>query len=168
MSKAIIASDIHGNLTYTYKLIELIKKEQPDYLLLLGDLLGYHKKEMAALLNEYQDIIYAVRGNNDTEEDQKLLSFPLQEYCKIKLDGISFFLTHGHLLYKYQKENQADYMLTGHTHVYNLFGKSLNPGSVGRPRINKEHTCIIYKDQKLYLINLEEFVILERRDLYEK
>ena len=30
----------------------------------------------------------------------------------------------------------------GHTHVYNLEGKHINPGSVGFPRSNKEHTVI--------------------------
>lgn len=168
MSKAIIASDIHGNLTYTNKLIEFINQENPEYILLLGDLFSDHRKEIADLLNKYSDQIYAVKGNNDREEDQQRLQFRLQEYCRIKIDNLSFFLNHGHSLYKYRKEIKEDYILSGHSHVYQLFGKNINPGSVGRPRINKEHTCILYNNKKLYLINLEDFSILERRDLSEK
>ena len=39
--KLIIASDIHGSAYWCGKLMELIDQEQPDKLVLLGDLL-YH------------------------------------------------------------------------------------------------------------------------------
>ena len=39
--KLIIASDIHGSAYWCGKLMELIDREQPDKLILLGDLL-YH------------------------------------------------------------------------------------------------------------------------------
>ena len=39
--KLLIASDIHGSAYYCGKLLEAWKKEQPDKLLLLGDIL-YH------------------------------------------------------------------------------------------------------------------------------
>ena len=39
--KLIIASDIHGSAYWCGKLMELIDQEQPDKLILLGDLL-YH------------------------------------------------------------------------------------------------------------------------------
>ena len=39
--KLMIASDIHGSAYYCRQLMEAYKKEQPDKLLLLGDLL-YH------------------------------------------------------------------------------------------------------------------------------
>ena len=39
--KLIIASDIHGSYKYTKKLEELIIKENPDKIVLLGDLY-YH------------------------------------------------------------------------------------------------------------------------------
>ena len=39
--KLIIASDIHGSAYWCGKLMELIEQEQPDRVLLLGDLL-YH------------------------------------------------------------------------------------------------------------------------------
>ena len=39
--KLMIASDLHGSAFYTKKLLECMEKEQPEKLLLLGDLL-YH------------------------------------------------------------------------------------------------------------------------------
>ena len=39
--KFVIASDIHGSAFWCRKLMELCEKEQPDHLILLGDIL-YH------------------------------------------------------------------------------------------------------------------------------
>ena len=39
--KLVIASDIHGSAFWCEKLMDLIEKEQPDRIILLGDLL-YH------------------------------------------------------------------------------------------------------------------------------
>ena len=39
--KYMIASDLHGSAFYTEKLLEAYHREQPDQLLLLGDIL-YH------------------------------------------------------------------------------------------------------------------------------
>ena len=49
--KVIIASDIHGNLEYTRKLEQLIEKENPDKLILLGDL--YYHGPRNNLPNKY-------------------------------------------------------------------------------------------------------------------
>lgn len=169
MSKAIIASDIHGNIEYTMKLDKLLQKEKPDYFILLGDLLGYKTIEVANILNKYNNIIYAVKGNNDMRDNQDLFEFnSLQEYIKVKIDDIPFFITHGHLLYKYLKESENCYILSGHTHIYNIHRNNINPGSVGCPRVNKEHTCIIYKDKVIFLVDLDDLSIIESRDLIEK
>ena len=60
--KLLIASDLHGSAWYCEKLLELVEKEQPDKLLLLGDLLyhgprndlprEYDPKRVIPLLNE--------------------------------------------------------------------------------------------------------------------
>ena len=49
--KIIIASDIHGSLKYTKKLSELIEKNNPDKIILLGDLLYIGARN--ALPDEY-------------------------------------------------------------------------------------------------------------------
>lgn len=177
--KLIIASDIHGSLKYTKKLEELITKENPDTIILLGDLLyhgarnalpeEYSTIEVANILNKYTDKIVAVRGNCDSEVDDMVTNFDIMsDYKTINVDGINIYLTHGHLINKYEHLFQDSYLLSGHTHVYNLEGKHLNPGSVGIPKVNKEHTCILYKDKTFYLINLDNLSIIKETKLNEE
>ena len=92
----------------------------------------------------------------------------LQDDLIINIDGIPFYLTHGHLINKYAHIFENNYLISGHTHIYNLSGKHLNPGSVGLPRMNKEHTCIIYDNHLFKLINLEDFSTIEEVSLNEE
>lgn len=177
--KLIIASDIHGSLKYTKKLEEIINKENPDTIILLGDLLyhgarnalpeEYSTIEVANILNKYRDKIIAVRGNCDSEVDDMVTNFDIMsDYKSIDVDGINIYLTHGHLINKYEHLFQNEYLISGHTHVYNLEGKHLNPGSVGIPKVNSEHTCILYKDKAFYLINLDNLSIIKEAKLNEE
>lgn len=177
--KLIIASDIHGSLKYTHKLEELIIKENPDNIILLGDLLyhgarnslpeEYSTINVANILNKYSNKIIAVRGNCDSEVDDMVTEFPIMsDYKSINIDGTTFYLTHGHLLDKYEKLFQDNYLISGHTHIYNLEGKHLNPGSVGIPKVNKEHTCILYSNKTFKLINLEDLSIIKELPLNEE
>ena len=71
--KLIIASDIHGSAYWCRKLEQLMEQEQPDKLILLGDLLyhgprndlprDYAPKEVIPILSRYAQRILAVRGN---------------------------------------------------------------------------------------------------------
>ena len=84
--KLMIASDIHGSAHYAKKLTAAFQAEQPDKLLLMGDLLyhgprnalpqDYDCMAVAEQLNALKDRIVAVRGNCDAEIDQMVLQFP--------------------------------------------------------------------------------------------
>ena len=84
--KLIIASDIHGSAFWCGKLMELVDREQPDRLVLLGDLLyhgprndlprDYAPKQVIPMLSDLKDSIIAVRGNCEAEVDQMVLPFP--------------------------------------------------------------------------------------------
>ena len=171
--KAIIASDIHGNLEYTKKLYELCEKIDPDQIILLGDLLNnyylndyFEVNEIVTLLNRWSVRTIGVRGNTDRDNDLERLLFPIYDtYTEIDLDNNHFYLTHGHLNDKYDYLFDDNYCLMGHTHRYNLEGKHLNPGSVGIPRGNKEHTCLIYENNLFKLINLEDFTIIAEKSI---
>lgn len=174
--KLIIASDIHGCLIYTKKLEELIAYEKPEKIILLGDLFyqssqnfnSLDTKEVANILNKYKDKIIAIRGNCDSEKDTLITKFDItNNYIEINIDNIKFFLTHGHLTNWYLDIIKDNYVLCGHTHIYNLEGQYINPGSVGSPRKNKEHTCIMYENHLLKLINLDNFNIIESKTLKE-
>ena len=85
--KLMIASDLHGSAFYCRQLLAAMEREQPDKLLLLGDILyhgprndlpeGYAPKEVIAMLNPLRERLLCVRGNCDTEVDQMVLDFPI-------------------------------------------------------------------------------------------
>lgn len=105
--KLMIASDLHGSAYHVNELMEALRREQPDKLLLLGDLLyhgprnplprDYDCMAVAELLAGARDRIAAVRGNCDCEVDQMVLSFPLlADYALVEWEGLTLYATHGH------------------------------------------------------------------------
>ena len=169
--KLVIASDLHGSAFWCGKLMELIARENPQRVVLLGDLLyhgprndlprGYAPKEVIAMLSSIREKIVAVRGNCEAEVDQMVLPFPCMAGSGIlECDGLRMYLTHGH------HENPAnlpplapgDVFLSGHTHVKEdrmVEGvRCLNPGSVSIPK-DGSHSCMVYRD------GVFEFRILE-------
>lgn len=155
--KAIIASDIHGELEYAQKLELFIEKKEPDQIILLGDLLNnYDPAPSAKILNRFAGITICVRGNNDSYSTEQLLNFDIKSLHKeITLDDTKYIITHGHMLPYLHDQIKDKYVISGHTHVYNMEGKYINPGSVGLPKVNKEHTCLYYEDKVFYLIDLD-------------
>ena len=77
--KLLIASDIHGSAYWCARLMEEIRREDPDRVLLLGDLLyhgprndlprDYAPKRVIPMLSQWKDKIIAVRGNCEAEVD---------------------------------------------------------------------------------------------------
>ena len=172
--KLIIASDIHGNIIYTKKLAELIDKEQPEKIILLGDLLSsygmdydeFDRYEVANVLNKYANKIISVQGNCDGYEDNELLCFDNSKKSQVfEVDGLIFYLMHGHLFNNYLSTIDNTYILCGHTHRYNMEGTIINPGSVGMPRGGNNHTCIIYNNKNISLFDLDDNKIIETREL---
>ena len=160
--KLIIASDIHGSAYWCRKLLELVEREQPEKLILLGDLLyhgprndlprEYAPKAVIPMLSTLKDKIIAVRGNCEAEVDQMVLPFPcMADYSQLLVDGKIFHLTHGH----HQSPEAlpplptGSVFLSGHTHVKRdeVIGgiRCLNPGSVSIPK-DGSNSCLIYED----------------------
>ena len=155
--KVLIASDLHGSARCCRALLEALRREEADRLVLLGDLLyhgprndfpeEYDTRAVTALLNGVKDRLLCVRGNCDSEVDQMVLEFPmLAEYCYLALDGLTFFATHGH---NYGPDNpppmrEGEFLLCGHIHLpvrrdcrrYTY----LNPGSVSLPKEGTPHS----------------------------
>lgn len=170
--KLVIASDIHGSAYWCGKLMEVIENENPDKILLLGDLLyhgprndlprDYAPKQVIPMLSRYQDKIIAVRGNCEAEVDQMVLPFPcMADYAVLLCDGVTMYLTHGH---HHDPEHlpaleQGSLFLSGHTHVKmdevrgNI--RCVNPGSVSIPK-DGSHSCMIWEDGALRTVILED------------
>ena len=170
--KFVIASDIHGSAFWCGKLVEWIEKEQPDRILLLGDLLyhgprndlpkGYAPKQVIPMLSKYQDRIVAVRGNCEAEVDQMVLPFPcMAEYTQLLVDGITFYLTHGHHASPDQLPALApgSVFLSGHTHVkmdeMRNGIRCINPGSVSIPK-DGSHSFLVWENGMLRTVILED------------
>ena len=160
--KLLIASDIHGSAYWCRKLLEVYQQEQPDKLVLLGDILyhgprndlprEYAPKAVIALLSPLAEKILCVRGNCEAEVDQMVLPFPcMAPYSQLLVEGKTFYLTHGHHENprNIPRLNPGDVFLSGHTHVkedIQVEGvRCLNPGSVSIPK-DGSHSCLVYEN----------------------
>lgn len=178
--KLMIASDLHGSAHFVAQLLEAFRREQPDKLLLLGDLLyhgarnalpeGYETISATEQLNSIKDKLLCVRGNCDSDVDQMVLDFPIQaDYCLLDLDGHTVFATHGHLYDESAppKLNQGDILLCGHTHVPALRDHGnflyMNPGSVSIPKEGSTNSYMTYEKGLFAWKNLAGEVYLDHR-----
>ena len=169
--KLVIASDIHGSAFWCKKLMERIQREQPDKIVLLGDILyhgprndlprEYAPKQVIEMLTAYKDQILCVRGNCEAEVDQMVLPFPcMSDFSQLVAGDKTLYLTHGHLWNpeKLPPVPQDTVFLYGHTHV-KLDGmydgiRCLNPGSVSIPK-DGSHSCMVYEDGEFRFCILE-------------
>mgnify|MGYP004466900381 FL=1 len=170
--KLLIASDIHGSAYWCGRLMEEIRREDPDRILLLGDLLyhgprndlprDYAPKKVIPMLSAVKEKVLAVRGNCDAEVDQMVLPFPcMAEFSQLLLEGKTFYLTHGH---HHNPDNlpplpEGSVFLFGHTHVKMDEMRSgvrcLNPGSVSIPK-DGSHSFLLYENGNFSFRILEE------------
>ena len=170
--KLVIASDIHGSAYWCRKLMELVAQEQPDKLILLGDLLyhgprndlprDYAPKQVIPMLCAHEDKILCVRGNCEAEVDQMVLTFPcMADYALLECDGKTMYLAHGHHCNpeKLPPLQAGSIFLSGHTHVKidEIRGgiRCLNPGSVSIPK-DGSHSCLVYENGEFSFRILEE------------
>lgn len=170
--KLMFASDIHGSAKWCEEMLKLYRREKPQKLCLLGDILyhgprndlpeGHAPKEVIKMLNPLKNEIICVRGNCDTEVDEMVLEFPvLAEYAVLFADGVQMFLTHGH---RYNPQNlpplpAGSVMINGHTHVPKSEIRGgvycLNCGSAALPKENSPHCCLIYDSGIFSWMNLQ-------------
>ena len=170
--KLVIASDIHGSAFWCRKLMEVVKAEQPDKLILLGDLLyhgprndlprDYAPKQVIPMLCALEEKILCVRGNCEAEVDHMVLPFPCMADCaQVFCDGLTLYLTHGHHHSPDALPPLAEgsVFLSGHTHVkldeVRNGIRCLNPGSVSIPK-DGSHSCMIFDNGEFFVRILEE------------
>jgi hypothetical protein len=149
--KIFFASDIHGSPACLTMALTAFTRERAELMVLLGDLLyhgprnplpaDYDPAKTAAMLNEYQDRIVAVRGNCDSEVDQTLLEFPIMaDHSTVMVGTTRLFLTHGHLFTPASPPPlpAGSVFVSGHTHVPMAEMRDnvlcANPGSTTLPK----------------------------------
>ena len=178
LMKYLVISDIHGSRTGAEIFEEAYRIHQPDAVLCLGDVL-YHgprnpvpenhdPKEVARIMNQYAERIFAVRGNCEAEVDGLMLEFPYNaEYNSFLLGSRRVFMTHGHIFNPdhLPRLNAGDILLYGHTHIPDTACRdgiyTLNPGSITFPKENhpKSYAVLgetgftVYNDQHRVYLN---------------
>lgn len=171
--KLMFASDIHGSLPATERVLARFADSDARWLVILGDILnhgprnalpeGYAPPKVAERLNDVAAQIIAVRGNCDSEVDQMLLDFPITApWQQVLLERQRLFLTHGHLFGPQNLPPLAtgDVLVYGHTHIPVAAKQGeiyhFNPGSVSIPKGGNVASYGMLQDNKLQVFALND------------
>lgn len=181
--KLMFASDIHGSLPATERVLELFAQSGAQWLVILGDVLnhgprnalpeGYAPAKVAERLNEVAHKVIAVRGNCDSEVDQMLLEFPIMaDFSTLFADGWKFFLTHGHHWNPAVPPpvGKGTVLAYGHTHLPQLEKLenglfAFNPGSISLPKGGNPASFGWFDGGVLQVLELENGREMMRLDL---
>ena len=174
--KALVISDIHGSSYYAEKIKEIVGKENPDKIILLGDLYyhgprnelsqEYAPMKVAEILNSFKDKLLVVKGNCDAEVDEMISDFKFEDHLLLNINGKNIYFTHGH---KYNIEvipyEDFEILIYGHIHQGFIQEKEgyifANPGSISLPKCGTEHSYLILEENKIILKDVEGNVLQE-------
>ena len=173
--KVLVISDIHGSGYYAERIKEINEREQPDKIILLGDIYHgprndlsqeYNPMKVAEILNGLKDKLLVVRGNCDAEVDEMISEFKFNDHILMKINGKKCYFTHGH---RYNIENipyeDFDIMMYGHIHQGFIQKKEdlifANPGSISLPKCNTAHSYIIFDENMINLKDVDGNVLQE-------
>lgn len=174
--KIIIASDIHGSAYYARLLADVVGKEAPDVVALLGDVYNhgprnplprdYAPMQVAEVLGAMADKLVVVKGNCDSEVDQMISAFHFVESAVLVAGGKKIYLTHGHLFNKDDLPALAagDVLVYGHFHTVldtTVQGVHvLNPGSISLPK-DDCHAYILIEDGCYRIVDVDKGLLGE-------
>ncbi len=174
--KVLVVSDIHGSSYYAERIKEIVAKEDPDQIILLGDLYyhgprndltqEYNPMKVAEVLNSLKDKLLVVKGNCDAEVDEMISEFKFEDHLLLDINGKKIYFTHGH---KYNIENipyeDFEVLIYGHIHQWFIQEKEwylfANPGSISLPKGGTEHSYLILEQDKIILKDVEGNVLQE-------
>lgn len=163
--KYLVVSDIHGSIFYINKLEEIIQKELPDKIILLGDIfsnINTTNEEIVDILNKYSNIMMYTKGNCDLAITG--CKFPINDYIKLIINNKLCFFTHGDRYNINSLPSGVEIFIYGHLHTgfikyHNIL--EVNCGSLSFPRGNSTNSYVIIDDKKIILKDLEGDLIDE-------
>ena len=178
--KYIIASDIHGSLFYTKKLENIIKQENCDKIILLGDIYyhgprnplpkDYNPMQVAKILNELSNQLICIKGNCDAEVDEMISEFSFCSDYILDIQNQKILLSHGHKIDFDRLEPDIDIFIYGHYHTGFIQKHKdkilINPGSISLPKENTPNSYIMINNNTIYLKNLNTNQIIDRYNIY--
>lgn len=166
--KVMVISDIHGNVEKLNKAIERYYEEEANWIFILGDFSNYFSSfsddEIAQILNNRGGKVFAIRGNCDTEDFEKMLDFKLTDVKTIEVNGIKVTFSHGHL-YNFNRlpPECGDIFIQGHTHCGGMYKVEdrifANCGSISKPRGGSVCSYILLSEEAIFLKSLEGEVL---------
>jgi len=173
--KYLVVSDIHGSLYYANKITEIMKNENIDKVILLGDLYyhgprnplpkEYNPMEVSKLLNSIKDKLMCIKGNCDAEVDEMISDFKFNEIIKLEINNKKFIFTHGHKYNIDNKPNDFDILIYGHFHTGFIKEEDsklfINSGSMSLPKNNTKNSYLIIDENNIYLKDLDHYNIID-------
>lgn len=172
--KFLIASDVHGSGYYAEKLVERMKEEKTDKMILLGDVYNhgprnplpkdYAPMKVAEILNSVKSDLIVLKGNCDSQVDTLISEFDFIEDAVIVSGEKTVFLTHGHVYNKDQKPKTAfDAVVYGHFHT-GFIEKSgdtvfVNCGSVSLPKNGTPNSYVVLENGTIVLKTINGDVV---------
>ena len=172
--KVLVISDIHGSSYYAEKIKEIVARENPDKIILLGDLYyhgprndltqEYAPMKVAEILNSLKDKLLVVKGNCDAEVDEMISDFKFEDHLLLDINGKKIYFTHGH---RYNIEvipyEDFEVLIYGHIHQGFIQEKEgfvfANPGSISLPKCNSAHSYIVIDENKIILKDVDGNVL---------
>ena len=172
--KYLVFSDIHGSAFFAKRIEELVNRENPDKVILLGDLYYHGPRNplpqehspmtVCEIFNSMKDKIFCVKGNCDAEVDEMISEFEIIPNIELKIGDKNFFFTHGH---KYNIDNEPetdfDVLVYGHFHTGFIKEKKgkifVNAGSISLPKNDTPNSFLIITDEEIILKDIDEKII---------
>lgn len=126
-NKIMVATDVHGSADIGKKLVEIMKNENAEALVIMGDFYyhgprnplpqGHGPMALCEAFNSIKDKMIAIRGNCDANIDEMISEFDFSDYVTLDVGGHSVTFTHGHLYNQTRFPEGARNLMFGHTHV---------------------------------------------------
>lgn len=175
--KYLVVSDIHGSGYYAKKIKEINEKENPDKIILLGDLYyhgprnpltdEYGPMNVAGVLNDLSDKILCTRGNCDADVDEFISEFKFKDNIRLTIGKLKFFFSHGHYYNSDNIPEDADVVVYGHFHtgfIKEEYGIIFtNPGSIALPKNGTANSYMIIDEEHIILKDVDGNIIEERK-----
>ena len=174
--KVLVFSDIHGSSYYANKIKEIVEKENPEKIILLGDIYyhgprndlsqEYAPMKVAEVLNGLKEKLLVVKGNCDAEVDEMISEFKFEDHLLLNINGKNIYFTHGH---KYNIEvipyEDFEILIYGHIHQGFIQEKEgyifANPGSISLPKCGTAHSYLVLDDGLITLKDVDGNLIQE-------
>ena len=176
--KLLFISDIHGITTNLKYLEALIAKENFDKVIVRGDFyypgfnsVSYQDVDNHLVLDflmKYQDRLICIKGNCDSEIDLEKTGVPFSQLSYLSVEGLDFYLTHGHY-YSYEKKekflDRKGVLIYGHFHVPYIKQEGnmtyVCVGSISLPRCGSKASYGVYFDHTISLYDVKGNLLKE-------